>query len=132
MGDRGYICIRNDEFCENSWIFLYTHWHGNDLIENTKNGLKRLYDDYGVLDEGMRQASYIFFEMVKERGAYDFEIECHEYESIEEIYEETLLYRLGHRLDIDTYILILEGSEINIFNYSSKVFTKTTIEKFIA
>lgn len=60
MGDRGNICIKDDD---KSKIYFYTHWTGSDLFDILQNALKRGRDRW---NDDPYLARIIFSEMIKD------------------------------------------------------------------
>ncbi len=124
MGDRGGVFIGT----EDCWVFLYTHYGRVKLISNIKNGLKRLYGEYGDSHfySGEKQAAYIFSEMIKE-GVSGCNISSYGNYKINEIEERAA----ERHWDIGTLIIIYR-KEIKVFDYATEKMIETKIKDFLA
>ena len=128
LGDRGGIVI----YYEDGWVFLYTHWNSRGLLSDVKKGIKKMHEDHVTIRDGAKQAVYIFVEMLN-RGLHGLEIMGYSppggygmKEVLKDAAEDGILI-IGLQI-----LIVIESSEIAIFDYINRTFIKTTLTEFVS
>lgn len=104
MGDRGQIAIKDREIGgEQVRVYLYTHWHGYDLIDMLKDALLRGKNRW---DDPCYLSRIIFCQMVRghEMEETGFGIDCAMHGDVEHPVPV---------LDCDTQMITWEGPHAN-------------------